>query len=161
MPERSETGASPGPADIIAAHRIVEDLITPNPWCYWRELVLTGSAAWFAILVAILADSWIVTGVAGLFAVLLWYRAAAMIHELTHQQRYDELPGFHLAWNFLIGVPWLLPSVMYEGVHNGHHKKSTYGTSADPEYLSLAGRPGEIARYLAFSFVAFPGLLVR
>ena len=46
-----------------------------------------------------------------------------MVHELTHRRR-DEIPGFHLAWNLVIGVAWLLPSVMYEGAHNDHHKRT-------------------------------------
>ena len=79
---------------------------------------------------------------------------------MTHQ-RPDEIPGFHLAWNLVVGVAWLLPSVMYERVHNAHHKKTTYGTADDPEYLPLAGRPGAVLRYLGFAFVVFPGLLLR
>lgn len=151
---------TPGPADVVAAHRLVKDLFTPDPRFYWGELAVTGSAAWASLLAAILSDSTALTIGFLCPAVLLWYRAVAMVHELTHQ-RHDELPGFHLAWNLVIGVPWLLPSVMYEGVHNGHHKKTTYGTADDPEYLPLAGRPMAVLAYLAFAFVAFPLLLLR
>ena len=35
----------------------------------------------------------------------------------------------------LIGVPLLVPSFIYEGVHNQHHAKRYYGTVDDPEYL--------------------------
>ena len=146
--------------DISTAYHLVKDLFTPNPWRYWTELVVTGSAAWAAFLVATLADGPVVVAGAWCLGVVLWYRAGAMIHELTHQ-RPDEIPGFHLAWNLVGGVAWLLPSVMYEGVHNAHHKKTTYGTADDPEYLPLAGRPGAVLRYLGYAFVVFPGLLLR
>ena len=38
----------------------------------------------------------------------------------------------------LLGVPLLVPSFLYEGVHNQHHAKLYYGTIDDPEYLPLA-----------------------
>ena len=152
--------AAPGPADVVAAHRLIKDLYAPRPWRYWRELLVSGSAAWAAILAANISDSPAIIAAASVLAVLFWYRCAAMIHELTHQGTLD-IPGFHRAWNLAIGVAWLLPSVMYEGVHNSHHKKTTYGTADDPEYLPLAGKPWAIARYLAFSVVIFPGLFAR
>lgn len=149
-----------GPADVVAAYRLVKDLFAPRPWCYWREVILIGLFAWSALLLTIVSNSPLVMAAAGFFAVVLWYRGAAMIHELTHQRHYD-IRGFHLAWNLVFGLPWLLPSVMYEGVHADHHKKTTYGTANDPEYLPLAGRPWAIGQYLAFSFVIFPMLLGR
>lgn len=152
--------AAPAFADVVAAHRLVKDLFTPRPWAYWRELLVTGSLAWAALLTLIAADDPRIMAVAGVAAVLLWYRGVAMMHELTHQ-RHDQVPGFNLAWNLVFGVPWLLPSVMYEGVHADHHKKTTYGTANDPEYLPLAGRPFAIAKYLGFSVFLFPMLLTR
>jgi fatty acid desaturase len=149
-----------GPADIVAAHRLIRDLFMPSPWRYWAELLVTGSLAWSAILVATCAESPVVIVIAVLVAVSMWYRAVAMIHELTHQ-RGEQLPGFNLAWNLAIGVAWFLPSIMYEGVHAGHHKKTTYGTPNDPEYLPLAGRTGAVLQYLALSFVLFPLLALR
>lgn len=151
---------SPGPADVVAAHRLVHDLFVPVPWRYWLELVLTGTAGWAALLLAAAADQSLVAALAAVVAVPIWYRAAGMAHELTHQSRGD-LPGFHLAWNLVIGVPWLFPSVMYEGAHHDHHKRTTYGTRDDPEYLPLAGRPWAVAGYLGFAFVIGPGLLAR
>jgi hypothetical protein len=46
-----------------------------------------------------------------------------MVHALTHQ-RPAKLPCFHLALNLIVGVAWLLPSVMYE--------KVTLGTTSGP-----------------------------
>ncbi len=152
--------AEPGPAEIVAAHRLVRDLFITRPWCYWRELLVTGVGAWVAMLVLIVSDSPWVMAIAGVASVLLWYRGVAMMHELTHQRHHD-LRGFHLAWNVIFGVPWVVPSVMYEGVHADHHKKTTYGTTRDPEYLPLAGKPWDIACYLACSFWHLPALLAR
>lgn len=152
---------TPSPAaDVRAAYALVADLFAPDRRRYWGELAVTGAAAWAAILTAATAGHPAVAGATWVAAVALWYRAAAMVHELTHQ-RPAKLPGFHLAWNLVVGVVWLLPSVMYEGVHAGHHKRSTYGTAADPEYLPFAGRPALILRYLLLSFVLGPALLVR
>jgi fatty acid desaturase len=147
-------------ADIRAAYLLVKDLFPPDPRRYWAELAVTGCAAWAAFLTAVAAGDPAVVACAWVLAVVLWYRAAAMVHELTHQHP-DEIPGFHLAWNLVVGVAWLLPSVMYEGVHRAHHKKSTYGTAADPEYLPLAGRRWAVLWYLAQSFLIGPVALVR
>ena len=40
--------------------------------------------------------------------------------------------GFRLVWNLIVGVPLLVPSFMYEGVHNLHHAKRYYGTARTP-----------------------------
>jgi fatty acid desaturase len=149
-----------GPADIVAANRLIRDLFAPRPSRYWAELVATGSLAWAAILVASGAGDPLLAAAGLLLAVPLWYRALTLMHELTHQRR-DELPGFHLAWNLLIGVAWFMPSIMYEGVHAAHHKKTTYGTENDPEYLPLAGRTTAVLKYLGLSFVLFPALALR
>src|SRR5262245_21561949 len=160
MTTTSETISVGRPADVVAAHRLISDLFTPAPGRYWLELVFTGSTAWVAILLLVLSSNLVVAALAGCFAVLLWYRAATMIHELKHQRR-EAIPGLHLAWNLVIGVAWLLPSVFYEGVHHGHHKKTTFGTAADPEYLPLAGRPWAVVSYLGLAFLVFPSVFVR
>ena len=59
------------------------------------------------------------------------------IHELTHIKK-GAVKGFRFTWNLIVGVPLLVPSFMYEGVHNQHHAKTYYGTVDDPEYLPLA-----------------------
>jgi fatty acid desaturase len=59
------------------------------------------------------------------------------MHEITHQST-RALPRFEAAWNWLVGFPLLMPSFIYVGVHQSHHRLSTYGTSQDPEYLPFA-----------------------
>jgi fatty acid desaturase len=70
---------------------------------------------------------------------LTLYRAALFIHEITHRSD-RELPGFTAAWNVLVGIPLLMPSFLYRGVHLDHHRARTYGTVADPEYVPFAQR---------------------
>jgi len=48
------------------------------------------------------------------------------------------LQGFSTAWHCLVGLPLLLPSLMYLGSHNDHHRQLTFGTIHDPEYAPLA-----------------------
>lgn len=159
IPASSEPSSAK--ADVRTAYQLVRDLFTPRPICYWRELAVTGSLAWAAFALAVVFHDDVVVSVSLVcLAVPFWYRAVVMVHELTHQRR-DEIPGFHTAWNLAIGIVWLLPSVMYERVHNGHHRKTTYGTTDDPEYLPLAGHPWAIAGYLGFAFVALPLLFLR
>ncbi len=52
--------------------------------------------------------------------------------------KHGQVPWFRLGWNLAVGIPLMIPSFMYEGVHNLHHAKTRYGTVDDPEYLPLA-----------------------
>ena len=98
---------------------------------------------------------------AGLVCILALYRGISFIHELTHLRR-DDVPGFHFAWNVLIGVPWLTPSLLYEGVHILHHAKDRYGTARDPEYHPLARRPPyELAAFVGIALLAPIGVILR
>jgi fatty acid desaturase len=65
-----------------------------------------------------------------------------------------------VAWNLLVGIPTLFPSFMYRGVHIDHHKRNTYSTDEDGEYLPLGASPfWKTLAYLAQSF-ALPLLVV-
>ena len=65
------------------------------------------------------------------------YRALCFMHEITHQN-WRTLPGFEAGWNWLVGFPLLMPSFVYVGVHQDHHRINSYGTDQDPEYLPFA-----------------------
>src|SRR5919197_1145848 len=73
-------------------------------------------------------------------AAVALYRAGIFIHEITHI-RPGTVPGFAIAWNLAVGIPLLLPSFLYVGVHGVHHAKAHYGTPRDPEYLAIGGWP--------------------
>ena len=124
-------------AMIRAAAELTRDLNAPNPWIYWADFLgftILGYAGLFLALGAaqpLAVAGWVTVSIIGL------YRAGLFIHELTHI-KHSAVPGFRLAWNVLIGVPLLVPSFMYEGIHNLHHARTRYGTVEDPEYLPLA-----------------------
>jgi fatty acid desaturase len=88
------------------------------------------------------------------------YRGLCFIHELTHI-RATLLPGFGTAWNIVFGVPLLLPSFVYVGVHQDHHKLSTYGTTQDPEYMPFAKSNLMVIFFVAHSVLIPAFLLLR
>lgn len=142
------------------AQQIASDLARPRSGVYWTDLAVTATLVYGSLAVAVLAPgaaAWIGAAV----CMLALYRAVSFIHELTHL-RPGDAPGFRLGWNALIGVPFLAPSLLYEGVHNLHHLRQLYGTAEDPEYLPLARRrPALIAGFLAASAFAPIGAFLR
>ena len=147
-------------AMLKAAASLTRDLNTPKDAIYWADML--GSALiGYAGMAATMALSWPVALVTGLVAVLALYRAGSFIHELTHIKK-GAVRGFRFAWNALIGVPLLIPSFMYEGVHNQHHAKPYYGTANDPEYLPLAlMHPWTLPVFLIVAALAPIGMLIR
>jgi fatty acid desaturase len=139
-PPSAAAGPTPGPALAVEARRLTDDLTEPSPAVYWTDLALTALATFAGLAAAVAAPGW-GRAAGAVVAVLALYRALSFIHELTHL-RADQLPGFRLAWNALIGVPFLVPSFLYEGVHNVHHTQQRYGTAEDPEYLPLSHGSG-------------------
>ena len=120
----------------------------PSPARYYADLALSSAVAWGALVAAAAARG----GRAALLlavAALALYRAVSFIHEITHL-RPGAVPGFALAWNAVVGVPFLVPSMLYVGVHGIHHARAHYGTPRDPEYLPI-GRwpPWKIALWVA------------
>src|SRR5213075_1935045 len=165
-------GAAPSPeqagralfddnAMLKAAANLTRDLNRPRPAIFWADMLgmaLLGYAALFAV---IMSRSTMFGVVAGLVAVLALYRAGSFIHELTHLKP-NSVPGFYWAWNLAVGVPLLIPSFMYEGVHNQHHAKTYYGTANDPEYLPLAlMHPWTLPLFLIAAAFAPVGMLIR
>jgi fatty acid desaturase len=121
--------------------KIVADLFAVNPWIYWLDFL--GSAGVFWVCFYLTEQAPALSAAELLYftvSVFALYRASLFIHELTHQER-RTLPGFSVAWNLLIGVPMLVPSFMYRGVHIDHHRKSMYGTDEDGEYLPFGASP--------------------
>ena len=118
------------------ARDLLRDLHAPAPKIFWADLSATALVAWGAFSAAVLLDS-LCRSLRAVVAGLAMYRGVCFIHELTHL-RPRALPGFETAWNLLFGVPLFLPSFMYVGVHQDHHRISTYGTPRDPEYMPFA-----------------------
>lgn len=142
--------------------RQMEDCFPVNPWIYWADLLASVSVGYGAF---VLADhspflSWIQI-FAFFTSVFALYRASLFIHELTHQERKD-LPGFSFVWNLLVGIPMGVPSLMYRGVHIDHHKRNSYATEEDGEYLPFGASPfWKTALYLAQSLYLPMALWIR
>ena len=108
----------PATLSIAKTRAIVKDLFTPRAWIYWTDLLaslVVGSAAYF--LVRRTAWIWpehplLLIPVLYSVSVILYYRAALFIHELTHLRDRTFL-AFRIAWNLLCGIPFLMPSFMY------------------------------------------------
>ena len=148
-------------AMLRAAVDLTRDIATARPEIYWPDMLVSAAVGYAGLAGAILlTNPWAALVAAGI-AVLALYRALLFIHELTHIHR-DALPGFRFAWNLLVGIPMLIPSFMYEGVHTLHHARTRYGTVEDPEYLPLAlMKPWSLPMFLVVAVLLPVGLLIR
>ena len=147
-------------AMLRAAAEMTRDLHTANPTIYWVDFLGSAAIGYVALATAMLwVSPWAI--LAGVVAALALYRAGGFIHEITHMKP-TAVPGFRLGWNLLFGVPMMVPSFMYEGVHNLHHAKTRYGTSEDPEYLPLAlMKPYTLPLFILVSALAPVGVIIR
>jgi len=140
---------------------LVRDLHRVKPAVFWADLAATSAVGWSAFVAAVVLRPFS----AGMMACVVvaafaLYRSLCFLHEVTHQNR-RSLPGFETAWNLLAGYPLLMPSFVYVGVHQSHHKLSTYGTSQDPEYLPFAQNSRMTAVFALEAFFIPAALLIR
>jgi fatty acid desaturase len=147
-------------AMLKAAANLTRDLNAPSSKIYWADMLGSALIGYFALF-ATMVSGWPVALLTGVVAVLALYRAGSFIHELTHIKK-GAVNGFRFTWNLVVGVPLLVPSFMYEGVHNQHHAKRYYGTVDDPEYLPLAlMHPWTLPLFLIVAALAPIGMLIR
>jgi fatty acid desaturase len=71
--------------------------------------------------------------IAAIIGGLALSRGSMLLHEIVHMRR-GALPGYRVAWNALIGIPFLFPSFIYDRVHRDHHRLDLYRTPRDPEH---------------------------
>jgi fatty acid desaturase len=133
---------------VKQAKELIKDLHKPVAWVYWTDFLITIllGHAFFALNVN--SNLWLDAGLAvtcavkgALFVanVLLFLRAAMFTHELVHLPR-EGWDGFRVAWNLLCGIPFMIPSFTYYP-HIDHHRRKSYGTDEDGEYLNLSHQP--------------------
>ena len=148
-------------AMLRAAAELTRDINTARADIYWPDMIASALVGYGAMAGAILApNGWMMAAFA-VVSVLALYRALLFIHEISHLHR-DALPGFRTAWNLLVGIPMLTPSLMYEAVHTLHHARTKYGTVADPEYMPLAlMKPWSLPLFVLVAALAPIGLLLR
>lgn len=148
-------------AMLRAVAELTRDLGTPNPRIFWSDFLASAFLGYAGLAVAILSGNIWVQCAAAVVSVLALYRAGGFIHEVTHV-KHAALPGFRFGFNAVIGVPLLVPSYMYEGIHNLHHARTRYGTDQDPEYLPLAlMKPWTLPMFILVSLLAPIALLFR
>ncbi len=147
---------------IGEAYRQVKHLMQPDARIYWADFLASAVIGWSAFALALfspVASPWFWAG--AVVATFAFYRAAIFIHELSHFRR-GFWPGFRIAWNLLIGIPLLVPSFTYDGVHTEHHVPDLYGTRKDGEYVAFAcHRPLLIIGYVLFSLLIPAFFLIR
>ncbi|MFZ5742592.1 MAG: fatty acid desaturase family protein [Pseudomonadota bacterium] len=146
---------------LRAAVELTRDIATARPGIYWPDMLVSAAVGYLALAGAILIGNPFLAALSGVVAALALYRALLFIHELTHIHK-AALPGFRLGWNLLVGIPMMMPSLMYEGVHTLHHARTRYGTAEDPEYLPLAlMKPWSLPVFILMALLLPVGLLVR
>jgi fatty acid desaturase len=157
----ARAGGKDDAAMLKAAAKLTRDLNVPRSAIYWADMLGSALLGYAALFTAIFAHATWIGFAAGVVAVLALYRAGSFIHELTHIKK-GAVKGFRFTWNLIVGVPLLVPSFMYEGVHNQHHAKRYYGTADDPEYLPLAlMHPWTLPVFLIAAALAPIGMLIR
>ena len=150
-------------AMIKLAASIGRELGAYKPAVYWADTLASAVLGWGALAALILLPSLPVAATAALalVAVLALYRLGSFIHEITHMKD-DSVPGYRLGWNIVAGIPLMIPSFMYEGVHTLHHAKNRYGTPRDPEYMALALKPKiSLPLFVLVAALGPIGLIIR
>jgi fatty acid desaturase len=165
MPESRESSS----LCLREARRVVADLFVLRPHVYWRDFLsaIALGHVCFALTRLLyehpldpLAASIAVQAV--LFAVTcaLYYRAAMFVHEIAHLPR-RKLRAFRRVWNLLCGIPFFVPAFTYES-HRDHHRRQSFGTAEDGEYLPLARMtPWTLALYFSQCLWTPPLAVVR
>jgi len=143
-----------------AIRAIPAEWFRPSPAVYWSDFLGSAAIGWGGLAAAVVSH-----GIARItllaLATAALYRAVLFIHEITHLTPRD-VPMFTFVWNAIVGVPFLIPSFLYENVHTDHHRQRCYGTAADPEYLPYGRRrPLLIAVSIAAALLAPAALAIR
>jgi fatty acid desaturase len=118
------------------ARRLVADLFEPRPAIYWTDFLGSLTVGYTATAIYLSAIpfspafflAWLIAGV-------VLFRVSLFMHEIVHFRR-GEMTAFKACWNVLVGIPFLMPTFLYEH-HLNHHNANHYGTPDDGEYLPL------------------------
>ncbi|MGL4512151.1 MAG: fatty acid desaturase family protein [Lacipirellulaceae bacterium] len=125
---------------MAEARTLIGGDLRPKQWVYWTDFLSSWAvamASFKGVQVAQLGAP--LRCLAFLVSVLAIYRCGLFIHELTHLPE-REFRLFRRVWNLLAGIPFLIPSFVYQ-THIDHHRRTHYGTTHDGEYLPFGSRP--------------------
>jgi len=129
------------------------------PATYWRDYLFCTILGWGAFFMAGGEISAWLRALYLVVAALALYRSAIFIHEIVHLRR-DSVPGFRAVWNLFSGVPLLIPSFFYEGVHLSHHRVNFYGTEGDGEYFPFGRKSRGFLAIFFLGNLLFPMVLI-
>lgn len=133
---------------IKQAKELIRDLHQPVAWIYWTDFLVSILSGHLFLTLNVHSDRWLsgpealVWGTKiFLFAatVCLFLRSAMFTHELVHLPK-EGWTAFRVTWNLLCGIPFMIPSFTYYP-HIDHHRRKSYGTDEDAEYLNLSHQP--------------------
>ena len=117
------------------AREMVKDLMTPNAFIYWVDFLFHVTLGWCSFFLCFKSDSFSLNQWVFFFvSIFSFFRAVIFIHEITHLRK-GTFRLFRLVWNLSCGFPLMVPSFLYQGVHNDHHNINLYGTKDDGEYF--------------------------
>ncbi len=147
---------------MAEARLIARRFSEPDPKIYWPDFLISAAIGWSAFAGAVLSAPFSIAQIAlTLVAAFALFRAVLFTHELAHLKK-GTFGTFRFVWNVVAGIPFLIPSYSYTGVHIDHHRPGVYGSTRDGEYVSFgAGAPWRSAGYVLLSFVLPPLLLFR
>ena len=161
IPSVASSGVDKGFAWRDEARGLIADLFERSPAIYWTDFLLSTAAGWALTAVYFTATPWSALQiVAFLVASLLFFRSGTFIHEIVHMPG-KQMVWFKRTWNVLLGIPFLMPWIMYSN-HIEHHNHRRFGTPSDGEYLPLGSSPiRETLKYLAQAPLAPLFMLIR
>jgi len=147
---------------MAEARLIARRFAEPDPKIYWPDFLISALAGWAAFAGAVYSAPFSLLQILLiLVASAALFRAVLFTHELAHLKK-GTFGAFRLVWNAVVGVPFLVPSYSYTGVHIDHHRPGVYGSTRDGEYVSFgAGAPWRSVAYVLLSFILPLLLLIR
>lgn len=162
MDVAAKTPNGAGGFPMAEARLIARRFTEPDAAVYWRDLLVSAAVGWVAFAGAVFSAPFSPTQIAlTLVASFALFRAVLFTHELAHLKK-GTFGVFRFVWNAVAGIPFLVPSYSYTGVHIDHHRPGVYGSTRDGEYVSFgAGRPWRTVGYVLLSFILPPLLLFR
>lgn len=139
---------------LAEARVVAKRFSRPKPYIYWTDFLISASVGWSAFYLAVISPAFSLAQFgAVLIAALALYRAVIFTHELAHLKR-GTFTVFRAVWNLFSGIPLMVPSFSYTGVHIDHHRPGIYGFKEDGEYVPFAvGKPWRIVGYMLLIFV--------
>jgi len=134
---------------LTEARALVRDLFVPNERIYWVDFltsILVGHVCYAVTRQLVFESHWELLWLRGVLALAAfsvqcacYYRAVMFVHEIVHLPE-KRFVAFRVVWNLLCGMPFMVPSFTYYS-HLDHHRRKTFGTTHDGEYLTLSHLP--------------------